>query len=117
MNECEKMLETLVDYNDSHNAPLYNENLWQAVSKVTEETEEEERNVNNSTIDNFCQYLVPTNTQIKNANVPNERRIYSDILSEMIKGFKGLTLQSTIKILNIIIYTKMTQKATQKANN
>ena len=28
-----KMLETLVDYNDRKNAPFFDENLWQAVSK------------------------------------------------------------------------------------
>ena len=35
-----KMLETIVDYNDHHNAPLSNENLWQAISTVMAETEE-----------------------------------------------------------------------------
>ena len=33
----EKMLETLVDHNDYHNAPLSNEKLQQAVSKVMAE--------------------------------------------------------------------------------
>ena len=37
----EKMLETLVDHNDCHNAPLSNEKLQQSVSKVMEELEEE----------------------------------------------------------------------------
>ena len=36
-----KMLETLVDYNDRNNAPLYHEKLLQAVSKVMAEREEE----------------------------------------------------------------------------
>ena len=47
-------------------------------------------------MDTFCQYPVKTNTQRKNTNVTNKRRIPSEILVEMIKVFKGLTLQSTI---------------------
>ena len=47
-------------------------------------------------MDTFCQSPVPTNTQENITNVPNERQIYSNILVEMIKEFKGLTLQSTI---------------------
>ena len=47
-------------------------------------------------MDTFCQSTVITNTQIMNTNVTNERQISSDILEETIKGFKGLTLQSTI---------------------
>ena len=94
----EKMLETLVNHNDHHNAPLSNENIQQAVSKVLAETEEEEHkhNANNVTMDNFCQSPVTIHTQRKNSNVTNETQISSDILSETIKGFKGLTLQSTI---------------------
>ena len=40
-----KVLDTLVDYNDHHNAPFSNEKLWQVISKVMAETEEEERNI------------------------------------------------------------------------
>ena len=62
-----KMLEPLVDYNDHHNAPFSNEKLWQAISTVMSQTEEEERNIildaNNMTIDTFCQPPVTTNTQ------------------------------------------------------
>ena len=47
-------------------------------------------------MDNFCQSPVTTNTQGDIANVKNERQISSNILEEKIKGFKGLTLQSTI---------------------
>ena len=36
-----KMLGTIVDYNDRNNAPLSNDKLRQAVSKVMEDTEEE----------------------------------------------------------------------------
>ena len=95
------MLETKVDYNDYNNAPLCNENLRQEVSKVMEETEEEERdserNANNMTMDTFChQSPVTTNTQGEIANVTNEGQISSEILAESIKGFNGLTIQSTI---------------------
>ena len=44
----------------------------------------------------FYQYPVTINTQVEIANVTNERPISLDILAEMIKVFKGLTLQSTI---------------------
>ena len=97
----EKMFRTIVDHNDHHNVPLFNEKLQQVVSKFTEETQGEERNItsdaNNVTMDTFCQSPVMHNTQRNIANVPNERRIYSDILAEMIKVFNRLTLRSTIK--------------------
>ena len=65
------------------------------------ETEEKEHdakhNTNNVTMDTFChQSPVKTNIQGEIANVKNKRRISSDILSETIKGFNGLTVQSTI---------------------
>ena len=44
-------------------------------------------------MDTFCQSPVTTNTQRNIANIPNERQITSDILTEMLKGF---TLHSTI---------------------
>ena len=70
------MLETLVDYNDHHNAPLSNDKLRQAVSKFMVETEEEEydaeSNTNNVTMDTFChQCPVTTNTQGEIANMTN----------------------------------------------
>ena len=62
------MLEALVDDNGCNNAPLSNEKLRQAVSKVMAETKEEERdakrNANNVNMDTFChQSPVTTNTQ------------------------------------------------------
>ena len=89
------MLETLVDHNDGYNAPLSNEKLRHAFSKVMAETKEEERNTNNVIMDNFCQSPITTNTQRKNAKIPNKRRIASDILEETLKGFKILRLHST----------------------
>ena len=54
-----------------------------------EETEEGEeyskRNVNNFTMNTFVQSPVTINTQRKDANVSNERRIASDINVETIK--------------------------------
>ena len=47
-------------------------------------------------MDTFCQSPVTTNTQGNILNVLNGRRISSNILAEMIKVFKGLTLYSTI---------------------
>ena len=93
-------METLIGHNDHHNVPLSYEKLLQAVSKIMAETEEEERdtkiNVNNVTMDNFSQFPVTTNTQRKIVNVPNDRQIYLGILTERIKIFKGLTIQSII---------------------
>ena len=65
------------------------------------ETEEEERdakrNVNNVDMNTlFNQYPVTINTQRKDANVTNERRIVLNILAETIKELNGLTIQSTI---------------------
>ena len=65
------------------------------------ETEEVEcyskRNANNVAMDTFChQSPVTTNTQREIANVKNERQIPLEILAETIKGFNGLTIQSTI---------------------
>ena len=96
-----KMLETLVDYNDCNNTPSSNEKLRQAVSKVMAVTEEEENdsecNTNNVTMDNlFHQSSFTTNTQGEIENVTIERRITLDILAETIRGFNGLTIQSTI---------------------
>ena len=94
-NFFEKMLETIVDHNNRRNAPFLNENIQQAVSKVMAETEDEERNSNNVTMeesnansvtmDTLCQSPVTTNIQRNNANFPNERRISSVILAERIK--------------------------------
>ena len=71
----EKMLETLVNHNDRHNALLSNVKLRQAVSKVMEETGEEERNskhnTHNAPMDTFCQSPITINTQRKNVNVAN----------------------------------------------
>ena len=91
-----KLLETLTDYNDHHNATFSNGKLGQEISTVMEETEEEEceakRHANNMTMDTFCQSPVMTNIQGNIANVPNERQNSLKILKEMIKGFNGLTL-------------------------
>ena len=94
------LVETLIDHNDHRNVPFSNNKLQQAFSIVMVETEEEEcdaeRKANNVTMDTFIQSLVTTNKPRKKGNVANERRISSKILEEMLKGFKGLTLASTI---------------------
>ena len=87
-----KTLETLVAYNDHHNAPMSNDKIRQAISTVMSETEEgkndAKRNANNMTMDTFYQSPVTNNTQGKIANVPNERQVASNILAEMIKYLK-----------------------------
>ena len=60
------------------------------------ETEEEERNTNNVTMDTFIHPPVTTNAPREKADVANEKRISLDCLTETIKGFNRLTLQSTI---------------------
>ena len=47
-------------------------------------------------MDTFCQSSTTTNIQGKIVNVPNKRQIPLNIMAEMIKIFKGLTLDSTI---------------------
>ena len=47
-------------------------------------------------MDNLFQSPFTINTQRKNANNTNERRISSEILAETIKLFNGLTIQSKI---------------------
>ena len=95
------MLETLVDYNDCNNATLYNNKIQQAVSRVIEEIEEEERdaerNINSMIMDtSFNQSPISTNTQGEIASETSERRISSDNLAETINGFNEFTTQSTI---------------------
>ena len=84
-----KILETRINHNDRQNAPLSSEKLQQAVSRVTAETEEEERdterNANNVTMDTLLQSPLMINKQRICANVTNERQIASDILKETIK--------------------------------
>ena len=67
-----KLLDTLVEYNNDQNAPLYNEKSEQAISKFIADTEEEERNIisdaNNVTMDTFCQSPFTNNTHGDNAN-------------------------------------------------
>ena len=84
------MLQNLVDYNDRKNSPLSDEKILQEVSRFMAEMEEEEcdakRNANNVTMDTFFnQYPLTINTQRKDANVKNKRRISSNILAEIIK--------------------------------
>ena len=54
-----KMLETIIDHNDRHNAPLSSEKILESVSGVMAETEEDERddkrNANNVTMYTFLQ--------------------------------------------------------------
>ena len=71
------MLETLVDCNDCNNVTFTNEKLQQAVSKVTTEMKEKERdakrNNNNVTMDTlFHQSPVTINTKGEIANVTNK---------------------------------------------
>ena len=83
---------TLVDFNDHNSAPLYNEKIQQAISKVIAEEEADARNINldaqNVTMNNFCHSPVTTNTQRENTNtiLTSERINYLDVLAETLRG-------------------------------
>ena len=58
-----------------------------------EEREDKERKANNVTTDTFIHPPVMTNAPREKTDVENDRRIYSEILTETIKGFNRLTIQ------------------------
>ena len=68
-----KMLETLIDHNYCHDAPLSSKNLRQAVNRVMAETEEEERdakhNANDVTMEAFFNHSTISPSQVDIANV------------------------------------------------
>ena len=78
------MLETMIEHNHRTKKPLSKEKLRQAM------------NTNNATIETFIQSPVTTNTPRNKIDVSIERSISSDSLTETLKGFNRLTLQSTI---------------------
>ena len=92
------LLETIIEHNDRHETPFSKQRLRQVVNTIVAETEEEERdaklNTNNVITDNFIQPPVTTNTPREKTDVANQRRISSDSLTETLKGFNILTLQS-----------------------
>ena len=57
------MFNTLTDYNDINNTPLFNAKIWEAISKVIEE--ESTADDNNVTVDTFSHM---SNTKRYNAN-------------------------------------------------
>ena len=65
---------------------------------MDEEGRDAKQNANNVTTDTFIQSSVTTNTPREKTDVPHERRIYLDSLTETLKGFNRLTLQSTISV-------------------
>ena len=75
-----KMLETLIDHNDRHNAPLSSEKLRQAVSIVVAEMEEEERdakhNANNVTMDTIFNHSTSSPSQ---GDILNVTSVHSTI--------------------------------------
>ena len=83
------------------------------------ETEDEEQdaklNYNNVTMDTFIQPPVTNDTPREKTDVENERRISSDSLTERLKVFNILTLQSTINDSTDDNPKKMLPKAIQKA--
>ena len=90
------LLQTMIEHNDRRKTLFSKEKLRKAINMIVSETEEEECNANNVTIDTFIQTPVTTNTPREKTDVANERQIYSESLTETLKGFNRLTLQSTI---------------------
>ena len=66
-------------------------------------------------METFIHPPVTTNTPRNKTYFENERQISLESLIEKIKGFNKLTLDSKSAILKMIIQTKMSPKATQKA--
>ena len=71
--------DTLVDYNDRNNEPLFNYNIRKAIHKVIAEEEADSRNV---TGDTFCQTPVTPNIQGENEYMilKSKRQNDSDVL-------------------------------------
>ena len=61
---------------------------------MEEEEEEIEHNINNITCNTSFQSPVGMNVQKKDANWSLERRLATGVLAEMVKIFKGCTIQS-----------------------
>ena len=77
-----KIYETLVHYNECNNAPFSNEKIRQAMNIVIVEEELDDHNV---TVDTFFQSHVTQEENVKMI-LTSERRIYSEIMAETIKG-------------------------------
>ena len=90
------LLQNMIEHNDRRKTLFSKEKLRKAINMIVSETEEEECNASNVTIDTFIQTPVTTNTPREKTDVANERQIYSESLTETLKGFNRLTLQSTI---------------------
>ena len=97
------VLDTLNEYQDHHGQILYIKKLKEAVRRVmVEEEEEMERNINNITCDTPFQSPVTKNLQKKDANCSLERRLSAGVLAEIVKVFKGCTIQSDKQVDTII---------------
>ena len=95
------MLETLVDYNDRNNAYCLMGSFSNQSVKLWKKRKR--KNVTPKLTPIMRLWIlfimsppITTNTQGEISNVTNEKRISSEILTETIKGFNGLTIQSTI---------------------
>ena len=69
---------------------------------MEQQEEEIERNINNITCNNLFQSPVTMYVQTKNSNCSLERRLAAGILDEMVKEFKGCTIQSEKHVDTII---------------
>ena len=110
----------MIEHNDRSKTPLSKEKFQQEINTIVAEIEDEEqyskRNANNLTTDTFIQPPVTTNTQRDKTKVANERRISLGSLTEMLKGFNRLTLQSTINDSADDHYNKNVAKGDQKSD-
>ena len=83
-----KIYKTLIEQNERNDAPLSNENIWDAIHKVIEEEESYAHNIvldaHNVTVDTFnC----TSNTQRENVNtiLTGEKLDKLDVLVETLK--------------------------------
>ena len=69
---------------------------------MEQQEEETERNINNITCEISFESPVTTNVQKKDANWSLDRRLAAGVLAEMVKDFKGCTIQSDEQVDKII---------------
>ena len=74
----------------------FNKQSIQSWQKRKMKNETPNLTANNVTTYNFCQYPVKINTPRERTDIENERRISSDSITEKLKEYNILTLQSTI---------------------
>ena len=96
------VLDTLNEYQDRHGQRLSIKNIREAVRRVmNEEVEEMERYINNITCDTPFQSPGTKSVQKKDASWSLKRRLAAGVQAEMVKNFKGCSIQSDEQVDDI----------------